>query len=50
MTDDEYQLIIIFMESVESFYEPFIKLNAGIHLMKKKKRTRTKNGNGKISF
>lgn len=36
MTDDEYQLIIIFMESVESFYEPFIKLNAGIHLMKKK--------------
>lgn len=45
MTDDEYQLIIIFMESVEPFY----KLNAA-YSFDKKKRTRTKNGNGKISF
>lgn len=50
MTDDEYQLIIIFMESVEPFYKPFIKLNAAYSFDEEKKRTRTKNGNGKISF
>lgn len=45
MTDDEYQLIIIFME----FVEPFYKLNVA-YSFDEKKRTRTKNGNGKISF
>lgn len=37
MTDDEYQLIIIFMESVEPFYKPFIKLNAAYSFDEEKK-------------